>query len=197
MQVNCLNCNKSFEKLSHEIKRTNNRNFCCRSCRGKYYETKIEMMCGNCGAKISRYRKEAIKSKSNVCYCSSKCACTINMKTRKKSRRSKCEILLHELLVNAFPKLTILSNDKTMLDGMEVDIAIPTLSLAIEWNGIVHFKPIYGEEKLHQIQTRDDIKIKIANNKNINLIVVPDLVSTEKLVRKTFEEIKQHILNIS
>ena len=83
-----------------------------------------------------------------------------------------------------------------MLDGLEVDIAIPSLKLAIEWNGIVHFKPIYGKRKLKKIQFKDAEKLKIAANKNINLIIIPDLVSNDKILHQAFKDIKNIINKI-
>jgi hypothetical protein len=80
-----------------------------------------------------------------------------------------------------------------MLEGYEVDIAFPTINLGIEWNGIVHFKPIYGQAKLDNIQERDAKKQMIAQTKGIHLIVVPDLVSKESYVREAFQKIKQII----
>jgi len=111
-------------------------------------------------------------------------------------RYSKIEAKFYDLIVKEFPQLDILSNDKTMLDGYEVDIAIPELQLAIEWNGIVHFKPIYGQTKLDNIQTRDTEKLKIASNKDINLIVIPDLVSTDKILKEAFNDVKIIISNL-
>lgn len=81
-----------------------------------------------------------------------------------------------------------------MLDGYEADIVIPAIKLAIEWNGIVHFKPIYGQTKLNKIQQRDAEKQKIASKKGINLLVVSDLVSTDARVQEAFVEI-QKIIN--
>ncbi len=75
----------------------------------------------------------------------------------------------------------------------EVDISIPELSLGIEWNGIVHFKPIYGESKFKKILKRDKEKQEIAKRKDINLIVIPDLVSTKVRVKEAFVEICQII----
>jgi len=83
-----------------------------------------------------------------------------------------------------------------MLDGYEVDISIPELQLAIEWNGIVHFKPIYGQTKLDKVQTRDAEKLKIASNKNINLIVISDLVSDDKILKQAFNEVKDIIKDL-
>jgi hypothetical protein len=93
------------------------------------------------------------------------------------------------LLEEKYPNFEIIPNDKELLDGYEVDISIPELKLAIEWNGIVHFKPIYGKQKLQKIQSRDAEKLKIANDKNINLIVIPDLVSKEAYVKEAFYNI--------
>ena len=80
-----------------------------------------------------------------------------------------------------------------MLNGLEVDVAIPSLKLAIEWNGIVHFKPIYGQTKLDKVQDKDAEKLKIAANKNINLIVIPDFVYTNKILQQAFNDVKNII----
>lgn len=84
-----------------------------------------------------------------------------------------------------------------MLDGLEADIAIPELKLAIEWNGIVHFKPIYGRSKLARIRQKDAEKQKIANDKDINLIIIPDLVSTKSKVQEAFVEISKIIRSLT
>ena len=77
---------------------------------------------------------------------------------------------------------------KTLLDGLEVDIAIPVLKLAIEWNGIVHFKPIYGKTKLARIKQIDAQKQKVAQEKGVSLIVISDVVSNQtKLEEATLE----------
>lgn len=86
--------------------------------------------------------------------------------------------------------LRVIPNDKTMLDGYEADIAIPNLNIAIEWNGIVHFKPIYGAVTFDKVLKNDLIKQSIAERKGIELIIVADLSSTPKRVKEAFEEIK-------
>jgi len=59
--------------------------------------------------------------------------------------------------------------------------------------GIVHFKPIYDQTKLNKIQNKDTEKLKIAANKNINLIVIPDLVSSDKILKQAFDDVKDII----
>ena len=189
MKVICKNCEIIFNKSSYEMKRSPNKHFCSRKCHINYHRSK-SIYCSTC--KIQIYRKLSTINISNN-FCSRKCAAIFNNKLRRKSRRSKCEILLFNLLSTAFPQLLILANDKTLLNGLEVDIAIPELKLAIEWNGIIHFKPIYGIEKLLKIQQKDKEKLQIAAEKDINLIVISDLVSTTKLIYEQFEIIKHYI----
>ena len=89
--------------------------------------------------------------------------------------------------------MKLIPNDKEMLGGYEADIAIPSLKLCIEWNGIVHYEPIYGTKKLNNIQQRDTEKKQIAVKNGINLIVIPDLVSSAKYVKEAFQNIRKII----
>ena len=41
-----------------------------------------------------------------------------------------------------------------------------------------------------KIQNIDNKKLKIAANKNINLIVIPDLVSNDKILKQAFNDVK-------
>lgn len=170
-----------YKKRKHE--------FCSKECSKLFKTTAITKPCGWCNSPTTRVRAEFESSKSGLIFCSKSCACSYNNTRKRKSRRSKCEDLLFTLLEEKYPNFEIIPNDKELLDGYEVDISIPELKLAIEWNGIVHFKPIYGKQKLQKIQSRDAEKLKIANDKNINLIVIPDLVSKEAYVKEAFYNI--------
>lgn len=198
--VICDKCKKEFNITTAKYKqyiKNNVKNICCsRKCKGLLSQNRIKTKCGNCLKEITVKMKEYKKSKSGKAFCSQSCSAIYNNKLKRKSKRSKIEERLFNLLVKEFSNLIILSNDKTMLNGLEVDIAIPELKLAIEWNGIVHFKPIYGGEKLQKIQNKDSEKLKIASEKDINLIVISDLVSNDKILNKAFEDIKNIIKNI-
>lgn len=78
MQVNCKNCNKSFEKSSTEVRRHPN-NFCSRSCagtfnnKGKRKNPPVERTCVKCGSKFfsskqHKSKKLCINCKSNLNY---------------------------------------------------------------------------------------------------------------------------------
>lgn len=200
-KLTCSYCNKDFQRLTAEynykIKTFNTKfTFCSPKCfRQHRSERGLTLVkCANCDEIIKKRKSDFNKTKNS--FCNHSCAATFNNKLKRKSRRSKIEAKFYNLLVKEFPKLNILSNDKTMLDGYEVDIAIPELNLAIEWNGIVHFKPIYGQTKLDKIQNRDTEKLKIASNKDINLIVIPDLVSNDKILKQAFDDVKIIIGNL-
>lgn len=195
IQLKCHYCGKVFERESKNRPRYKGRinAYCNAKCAALFATKEIETKCGYCDKKVIIKQAELKRSKSGKAFCNRSCAASYNNKLKRKSRRSKIEAKFYNLLVNEFPQLNILSNDKTMLDGLEVDIAIPSLKLAIEWNGIVHFKPIYGKTKLDKIQNIDVKKLKIASNKNINLIVISDLVSNDKILKKAFNDIKNII----
>ena len=193
-KTTCDFCKIEFFKDTFDFKRTKH-NFCSKKCFNKHDKltNSIITNCGLCKKKIRSIISRQQSSKSGEVFCSQSCAASYNNKLKRKSRRSKIEAKFYNLLVKEFPQLNILPNDKTMLDGLEADIAIPSLKLAIEWNGIVHFKPIYGQQKLDNIQNKDARKLQIAINKNINLIVIPDLVSNDKILQQAFNDVKNII----
>lgn len=46
------------------------------------------------------------------------------------------------------------------------------MKLAFELNGILHYEPIYGIEKLHQIQNNDIRKFQACLEKSVSLVVI-------------------------
>ena len=55
------------------------------------------------------------------------------------------------------------------------------MKLAIEINGIFHYEPIFGPDKLTQIQNNDKAKLRACDEKGIDLIIIPTI---EKRVTK-------------
>jgi len=84
-------------------------------------------------------------------------------------------------------------NDRKLLDGYEIDISIPGLKLAIEWNGPLHRKPIYGDATLARIQRNDAAKSKLAQERGIELVVIEDLKSTPEFVRVAANRLRRMI----
>ena len=143
------------------------------------------------------------KVKNN--FCSQTCAGTYNSTHKTKgNRRSKLEIYLEKQLINLYPNLEIHFNRKDAINS-ELDIYIPSLKLAFELNGIYHYEPIYGKDKLSQIQNNDNRKFQACIENTIELCIID--TSTQKYFKestsKKFLDIitniierKEHELNV-
>ncbi len=194
--LTCNQCGIEFQRIRRQMGNLYGRNrraFCSTSCRTAANRKCQILPCGHCGALVERQPAHIRKSKSGRVFCNRSCSASYHNKLRTNGRRSKCEKALFGKLKSAFPSIEMIPNDKIMLDGYEVDIAIPELDMAIEWNGIVHFQPIYGNPKLNSIQKRDAAKLEIARAKGIELIVVADLLSNSDVVDAAFFDIEKHI----
>ena len=105
-------------------------------------------------------------------FCSKSCAAIYNSKNRTTgNRRSKLEVYLEEQLTLLYPNLHIDYN-KTSAINAELDIYIPSLRLAFEINGIFHYEPIFGDEKLNKTQFNDTRKFKACVENNISLCII-------------------------
>jgi very-short-patch-repair endonuclease len=111
-----------------------------------------------------------MKYKNN--FCSSSCAAIYN-NTHKTygTRRSKLEKYLEEKLKEKYPKLDIHFNRKDAINS-ELDIYIPSLKLAFELNGIYHYEPIHGPEKLASVQNNDQRKFQACLERGIELCII-------------------------
>lgn len=62
--------------------------------------------------------------------------------------------------------------NRLALVSAELDIYIPSLKLAFELNGLFHYEPIFGPEKLAQIQNNDERKYQACLEKDIELCLI-------------------------
>mgnify|MGYP003658068441 CR=1 FL=1 len=79
--------------------------------------------------------------------------------------------------------------------GSELDIYIPSINLAIEINGIFHYKPIYGIDKLQKIVENDKYKVSTCYEKEIKLHII-DTSKQTYVVPKTSKIYLDMIKNI-
>ena len=91
--------------------------------------------------------------------------------------RSKIEIQFAELLKQYFPD--ILTNKRIFFE-YDADIIIPSLKLAIHWNGPLHYKPIYGDEYLKKIQDKDVKRYEAVKRTGYTNYIVNDSESKAK-----------------
>lgn len=177
----CIYCNKNFYRPKNKyLAAIKNKSggiklkFCSRFCNSLAMSKKIHVQCKNCNKAI--YCRKNKKSTNH--FCNKSCAAIYNNKNKTKgTRRSKLEIWVELELSKSYPTLKIDYNKKDTI-GSELDIYIPSLKLAIELNGIVHYEPIYGSDKLRSIQNNDQNKFQQCQQLGISLCIID--VSTLK-----------------
>lgn len=190
----CMNCNEVIDYENKENK------FCNHSCSASYNNKlrpkkqkltkqirreKVLWKCPVCEKEILLNYAESLKRK----YCSGTCRNRINNQLINGSR-SKAEAMLENSLKLEFKTLEILFNNRTILTGnKELDVYIPKLKLAIEWNGIYHYKNFRGDEFLQKTQKQDLEKNNECKDFGIELYVVKDLKSSKKFIKEEIEKI--------
>lgn len=129
----------------------------------------IKVNCLECNIEFKKRVGQINSTKNN--FCSSSCSAIYNNKHKITGFRiSKLEVYLQENLKG----YNFDFNNRKICDGLELDIYIDELKLGIEINGIVHYKPIYGKEKLDKIIKKDILKNKLSKEKNIILYTIKD-----------------------
>lgn len=116
-------------------------------------------------------RLEKLERRRGITFCSKSCAAIFNNAHKTHHiRRSKLEKYIEQRIKEEFPSLRLICNSSEVV-GIELDFYFPTLQLAVELNGVVHYKPIYGEKKLERILNNDQVKSDGCKHKGIDLRV--------------------------
>ena len=191
----CYCCGNTFNKSKHIIQMALNPNsqkknmYCSRKCQFLSQVTKKNVTCLNCGKDFLKKLSDVKKTKHH--FCSQSCAATYN-NTHKKhgTRKSKLEVWLETKLTEAYPDLDIHFNRKDAINS-ELDIYFPSLKLGFELNGIYHYEPIHGDDKLQKIQNNDDRKFQACLEHGIELCIIDS--SQQKYFK---EKTSQKYLNI-
>lgn len=210
----CKRCGNKVEYRSTREKDV----YCSRSCSNKRDhsdETKrkisesiksknipAERLCVFCGVDIS------MKRKKNT-YCSRRCAATyysstdvgkehikkiVSKSMKSQSRRSKNEVLFFE---RCNEKFNFVENNIIMFNGWDADIIIHDHKLAILWNGIWHYKKIYKNQSLEQIQNRDKIKVNEIIKFGYEPYIIKDMGKfSENKVNEEFDILINYISKI-
>jgi Double zinc ribbon len=86
------------------------------------------------------------------------------------------ETILYQIVKRIFIKEEVLRHDRPdWLEGLELDIFVPSLNLAFEYQGQQHFHPIRlwgGSQGLQDLQERDSRKAKLCASCGIDLIAI-------------------------
>lgn len=153
---------------------------------GRQFVERVDWICPVCDATMRLTLSQSKRRK----YCSGTCRNSVNNLVIR-GVRSKAE----EALSIALTELGVpfLENDRKVLGGKELDFYLPSLNLAIEWNGVYHFKNVRGADKLKKIQDSDKAKILLCKAKGIRLIVVEDLTSSKTFINHTISRLIEEI----
>jgi hypothetical protein len=193
--IKCDHCGKESQKTTKEWNKSQKckNHFCDRKCQNEFQNKEVEVKCQECGTAFSKKQHEIARTKNN--FCSRSCAAIYNNKHKKHgTRRSKLEKWLEKQLTQLYPNLEIHFNRKDAIES-ELDIYIPSLKLAFELNGIFHYEPIYGQEKLAQIQNNDTNKFQACQEKDISLCII-DTSSQKYFKSKSSEKFLNIITEI-
>jgi len=201
LKLQCKYCKTSFFKTKKRVKDALNPNlkeiydFCSKQCQNDFKKTSLVINCTNCNTFFNKQLKRVKKSKTNNHFCSKSCAASYNNKHKSKgTRRSKLEIWLEQQLTQLYPNLHIDYN-KTSAINSELDIYIPSLNIAFELNGIFHYEPIYGVNKLQKIQDNDQNKFKLCQEHKIDLCII-DTSGQKYFKESTSKKYLDIILNL-
>ena len=179
LPLSCEKCGKTFYETKTRIKTTRKlkpkkMRFCSHFCSSSRKITTVNVVCDQCGMSIQKPIRCIKRTKHN--FCSKSCAAKYHNKyniNRKStgSKRSKLEVWLESQLTSTYPKYEFHFNRRDAINA-ELDIYIPELKLAFELNGIFHYEPIYGQDKLDRIQTNDTRRMQACYEKGIELCII-------------------------
>ena len=165
--INCLMCNIEFTPKMTKQK------LCSNNCSKNYqrtdqYKEKAKVY-GRTGGKVSAHSQQ---------------------------RRSKNEIYFAELCETYFGKENVKTNEP-MFDGWDADVIIPSKKIAVLWNGIFHYKQIMKNQSLLQVQTRDNIKMKVIEKHGYTPYVIKDMGKYKpEFVKEQFENFMMSINDV-
>lgn len=190
LKLICVNCNQQFFKYKKCINKvlkhtkcsspcnkdcvayTNTCRFCTEVCCGLYKtkQTSVQLNCEQCG--IIFHRKKSQLHKSKHFFCGLSCfGKYYNAHKNYGIRRSKLEVWLEQQLQELYPEIIFSFNNISAVNS-ELDIYIPNLNLAFELNGIFHYEPIYGQDRLSKIQNNDNRKFQACLEQGIELCII-------------------------
>lgn len=162
--------------------------------RNKYGSTYQDVSCATCKKNFRKLSKDIVRTNAN--YCSRRCNAIHTNKTIKHYNRSKMEAYLCKEIRELYPDLEIKDNYRALFKNCcEIDIYIPELKLAIEVNGICHYKPIYGQERFDHIKENDKYKEIHCTEQGVNLLVL-DISRVTKFSQKEAQPFLEQIKTV-
>jgi very-short-patch-repair endonuclease len=194
----CLICDKKWSRkkwtLEKSLKKYGNAGYCSRKCSNKAKINWVIINCEECGKPSQKRHYDTLFNKHFFCSYS----CHAKYKNRNKkngSKRSTIEKHIEEQIKSHFPTINFTCNDTITLGGLELDFLFPDFKLAIELNGITHYEPIYGIDRLSRSQDSDKRKMISCYQLGIELAVI-DVSGAKYLTQKWKDTYWKEVKNI-
>ena len=197
--LKCSVCSETFYATKNQVQvvlkgvGSHTLAFCGKQCANKAAEKRYKttvIKCDFCGKEVKR--PPSAIAKHPLQFCSLACSMRYNNKHKRtgKTNKSAGEGYLASLISADFPGLVIERNDRSILpSGLEVDLLIRSLNLAIELNGPFHYFPIFGDAKLADTQNADIRKQNEIHEIGFRLITInASSVRDGKRMRKFFSD---------
>lgn len=171
LPLQCVLCSKKFYKRKTDIystpKRKRASKYCSRHCTFQSQIKAHPCFCSNCGLVFTIKKSDLFERN----FCSRTCSGTYIAEHKTiGTRRSKLEVWLEQELTKLY-QFEIHFNRRDAIKS-ELDIYIPHLKLAFELNGIFHYEPIFGDERLKQVQNNDKRKFQACIEKQIEFCTI-------------------------
>lgn len=206
----CKFCGKTVKRRPTELGKNT---FCSYRCSGFFYNTPKKKIrnstkklrpntlanvnCSNCGKTIQRdrYAREHHK----FFYCNRSCQAIYANKTYNRAgrfgrNRSKAEDELSALISTEFPNMGLVKNDRsTIVGGLELDLWLPSVKIAIELNGPCHYIPLFGTAELTRTMSKDEIKKQECQRLGIRLFIINIMGAGKRLPRILLDAFNNHI----
>lgn len=103
----------------------------------------------------------------------------------RKTGRSYNEMYFYQLVKEKFPDAL---NNKFIFNGYDADVIIPSLKLAIHWNGIWHYKSVISELHFNSIQEKDKLRYNEIEKAGYTNYIIKDIKSC-----KNYELVKEEL----
>lgn len=172
--TNCMYCDDEVLKYKSEIRKNPDKLYCDSKCASMAFlpyrkrRVMIECICEYCLKPITKYKKIL----RNHTFCSLRCSSKHLAQYTKRIARSNLERYLEGKIKQNFPYLKLVESNRSVCDGLELDLYLEDIRLAIEINGPIHSRPIYGDKYFSNIKERDKRKKNICQFKEIELLCI-------------------------
>lgn len=198
LPLKCKVCQQTFYKPKNRIQKQlkgvdSGCKYCSFDCahigkkNGKFLE------CKWCKKEI--YRTPERIRKVKMSFCSGSCSAKYhNTHKTYGFTRSKLEVYIESKLKSLYNTFELKFN-KTEDINSELDIYIPSLKLAFELNGPIHYEPIFGGEKLKQTKNNDNRKFQACLERGIELCII-DTSKPKNFSEKSGDRFLKMIVNV-